>query len=110
MSDFDTLRRDWLAHLGHERRLSPKTLEAYGRDIEQFATFLTHHLDAPPSLKAVAALKPADLRAFLGYRRRDGVGNRTLMRQLAALRSLARFGERSGRLTAAEIGDRKSVV
>ncbi len=101
MSDFDILRRDWLAHLGHERRLSPKTLEAYGRDIEQFATFLTHHLDAPPSLKAVAALKPADLRAFLGYRRREGVGNRTLMRQLAALRSLARFGERSGRLSAA---------
>ncbi|KUL93303.1 tyrosine recombinase XerC [Bosea sp. WAO] len=101
MSDFDTLQRDWLAHLGHERRLSPKTLEAYGRDLNQFRAFLTEHLGASPNLKAVAALKPADLRAFLGQRRRDGVGNRTLMRQLAALRSLARFGERDGRLTAA---------
>lgn len=101
MSDFDNLQRDWLAHLGHERRLSPKTLEAYGRDLRQFCAFLTEHLGASPNLKAVAGLKPADLRAFLGQRRRDGVGNRTLMRQLAALRSLARFGERDGRLTAA---------
>ena len=101
MSDFDTLCREWLGHLAHERRLSPKTLEAYGRDISQFATFLTEHLGGEPSLAEIAALKPADLRAFLGRRRRDGVGNRTLMRQLAALRSLARFGERTGKLKAA---------
>jgi integrase/recombinase XerC len=101
MTDFETLRRDWLSHLAHERRLSPKTLEAYGRDLGQFATFLDGHLAVAPSLAALAALKPADLRAFLGQRRRDGVGNRTLMRQLAALRSFARFGERTGKLTAA---------
>lgn len=101
MTDFDTLTRDWLGHLAHERRLSPKTLEAYGRDLRQFATFLTEHLGGEPALSDIAALKPADLRAFLGRRRRDGVGNRTLMRQLAALRSLARFGERSGKLKAA---------
>lgn len=101
MTDFDTLTRDWLSHLAHERRLSPKTLEAYGRDLRQFAAFLTEHLGGAPSLADIAALKPADLRAFLGRRRRDGVGNRTLMRQLAALRSLARFGERSGKLKAA---------
>lgn len=101
MSDFETLQRDWLSHLGHERRLSPKTLEAYGRDLRQFCAFLAEHLGASPNLRAVAALKPADLRAFLGQRRRDGAGNRTLMRQLAALRSLARFGERDGRLSAA---------
>jgi integrase/recombinase XerC len=101
MTDFDTLCRDWLGHLAHERRLSPKTLEAYGRDLRQFTTFLTEHLGGAPSLSDIAALKPADLRAFLGRRRRDGVGNRTLMRQLAALRSLARFGERTGKLKAA---------
>ena len=101
MTDFDSLIRDWLGHLAHERRLSPKTLEAYGRDIRQFAVFITEHLGGEPSLGDIAALKPADLRAFLGQRRRDGVGNRTLMRQLAALRSLARFGERNGKLKAA---------
>jgi integrase/recombinase XerC len=100
MTDFETLRRDWLAHLASERRLSPKTLEAYGRDLGQFAAFLAGHFDGAPTLADIAALKPLDLRAFLGQRRRDGVGNRTLMRQLAALRSFARFGERKGRFTA----------
>lgn len=101
MTDFDTLTHDWLSHLAHERRLSPNTLEAYGRDIRQFATFINEHLGGEPSLADIAALKPADLRAFLGRRRREDVGNRTLMRQLAALRSLARFGERTGKLKAA---------
>ncbi|MDP3408428.1 tyrosine recombinase XerC [Bosea sp. (in: a-proteobacteria)] len=101
MTDFDALARAWLNHLAHERRLSPKTLEAYGRDLRQFVSFLAEHLGGAPALSDIAALKPADLRAFLGRRRRDGVGNRTLMRQLAALRSLARFGERTGKLTAA---------
>lgn len=101
MTDLETLRRDWLAHLSHERRLSEKTLEAYGRDLGQFLAFLESHLGATPGLKDMAALKPFNLRAFLGQRRRDGVGNRTLMRQLAALRSFARFGERTGKLTAA---------
>lgn len=101
MSDLETFRRDWLSHLAAERRLSPKTLEAYGRDLGQFTAFLSEHLGAPPSLADIAGLKPVDLRAFLGRRRRDGIGNRTLMRQLAALRSFARFGERTGKLTAA---------
>jgi integrase/recombinase XerC len=101
VTDLDTLIRDWLGHLAHERRLSPKTLEAYGRDLRQFTGFLAEHLGGEPSLADIGALKPADLRAFLGRRRRDGVGNRTLMRQLAALRSLARFGERTGKFKAA---------
>ncbi len=101
MTDLDSLRRDWLSHLEAERRLSAKTLEAYGRDLGQFVAFLNGHIGGAPTLADIAALKPVDLRAFLGQRRRDGVGNRTLMRQLAALRSFARFGEQSGKLTAA---------
>ncbi len=100
VTDLESLRNSWLAHLAGERRLSPKTLEAYGRDLDQFAAFLGMQLGGAPSLADIAALKPLDLRAFLGQRRRDGVGNRTLMRQLAALRSFARFGERTGKLSA----------
>ena len=80
MTDLEAFRRDWLQHLAAERRLSPKTLEAYGRDLSQFVDFLGEGPGQPPALADIAALKPADLRAFLGRRRPDGVGNRTLMR------------------------------
>src|SRR5580700_2758758 len=86
----------WLSHLGAERRLSPKTLEAYRRDVLQFLSFLAEHLGGAPSLKELAALTPADVRAFMAARRAVNIGSRSLMRSLAGLRAFARFLERRG--------------
>lgn len=94
------LRGQWLGHLAGVRRLSPATLEAYARDLDQFLAFLAGETGREPALGDLSALKPADLRRFMGQRRKDGIGNRTLMRQLAALRSFARFGDRKGLVTA----------
>ena len=87
----------WLEHLGAERRLSPKTLEAYRRDVLQFLSFLAEHLGGTPSLKDLAALSPADVRAFMAARRAHAIGSRSLMRSLAGLRGFARFLERAGK-------------
>jgi len=87
---------DWAEHLGQERRLSERTLEAYGRDLEQFLRFLTTHLGEPPAPASISELRSADVRAFMADRRSEGVGPRTLGRQIAALRSFARFCERRG--------------
>jgi integrase/recombinase XerC len=87
----------WLGYLGAERRMSEKTLEAYRRDVGQFLTFLAGHLGGAPSLKQLAKLSPADVRAFMAARRSDGIGNRSLMRGLAGSRSFARFLERNGK-------------
>lgn len=95
-ADVHDVFQSWLEHLASVRRLSPLTLEAYGRDLRQFFGFLTVRLGAQPSMDGLANLRPIDLRAFLSERRRDGVDNRTLMRQLAALRSFAKFTERHG--------------
>ena len=87
----------WLGYLGAERRMSPKTLEAYRRDVGQFLSFLAEHLGGAPSLKQLAKLTPADVRAFMAARRAQGIGNRSLMRGLAGSRSFARFLERNGK-------------
>jgi integrase/recombinase XerC len=87
----------WLRHLGDERRMSPKTVEAYRRDVRQFLGFLAEHLGGAPSLKELAALAPADVRAFLAARRAKGIGSRSLMRTLAGVRGFARFLERNGK-------------
>jgi integrase/recombinase XerC len=87
---------DWIDHLRRERRLAANTLEAYSRDLEQFFGFLTGHLGEPPDIAAISSLKPADVRAFLAYRRQSDVGARTLARQIAALRSFARFCDKRG--------------
>jgi integrase/recombinase XerC len=87
----------WLRFLGNERRMSPKTLEAYARDVGQFLDFLAGHLGGPPSLKQLAKLTPADVRAFMAARRGAGLSSRSLMRVLAGARSFARFLERNGK-------------
>ena len=87
----------WLGYLGAERRLSDKTLEAYRRDVGQFLSFLADHMGGAPSLRQLAKLTPADVRAFMAARRADGAGNRSLMRGLAGTRSFARFLERNGK-------------
>jgi integrase/recombinase XerC len=87
----------WLAHLGAERRLSLKTLEAYRRDVSQFLAFMTEHLGDAPSLTHLADLAPEDVRAFMARRRAAGVGGRSLMRALGGIRSFAHFVERQGK-------------
>jgi len=96
-SDVSSELSRWLAYLGAERRMSPKTLEAYQRDVLQFLRFLCEHLGHPASLKHLAKLAPADVRAFMASRRSDGIGSRSLMRGLAGARSFGRYLERNGK-------------
>src|ERR1700675_2196866 len=86
----------WLSHLRAERRLSPKTVEAYRRDVRQCLMFLCEHWGALVTLPRFAALEAIDIRAFMAARRADEIGGRSLMRALAGLRSFGRFLEREG--------------
>ncbi|MDR9773920.1 tyrosine recombinase XerC [Rhizobium hidalgonense] len=97
-------RAAWLENLARERRLSEHTLDAYERDTRQFLTFLTGHLAGPATLGDIRELRPADFRAFLAARRKQGSGARSLGRNLAGLRSLLRHLEKKGLVNAAGAG------
>jgi len=89
----------WLAGLAGERRLADKTVEAYGRDLRQFLTFLRDHLGGPPALADIAGLSAIDIRAFLAARRAQKISGPSLSRALAAIRSFARHLEKTAGIT-----------
>lgn len=92
--DLGAVVSQWLAYLAGVRRSSPKTIEAYGRDLRQFLAFLADRLARPPAIADFLAVGPSDLRAFLSTRRQTGLANRSLLRSLAGMKSFARFLER----------------
>src|SRR5215510_14135536 len=87
----------WLTHLKSERRLSPKTLEAYARDLRQCLDFLCEHWGTKVTLARFSQLEATDIRAFMAMRRADDIAGRSLMRALAGLRSFGRYLEREGK-------------
>ena len=99
----DTLKavERWRRHLGGERRLAAKTVEAYSRDVGQFLAFLTPHLGGPPKLADFADLSTTDVRAFMAARRNQNAGSRTLARGLAGIRSFIGFLEKEDRAKSA---------
>lgn len=84
----------FLAHLAGERRLSPRTLDAYQRDLEGFGNFLFDHLGAPPDLGDLATLTSRDFRAWMAERRRAGLSARSLARSLSAVRTFFAYAKR----------------
>jgi integrase/recombinase XerC len=87
----ENLKKDWLAALAHERRMSPHTLVAYDHDVGGFLTFLSGHCGATPNERNLSKLTPADIRAFVTERRNDGLSSRSVRRALSAVRSFFRF-------------------
>jgi integrase/recombinase XerC len=89
---------EWYDWLANERRASTHTLGSYGRDLSGFLGFLIGHLGHEPALADLAALGPADFRAYLARRTEDGLARSSLARALSTLRNLFRFLDRTGRV------------
>ena len=86
----------WLEHLAHERRLSPRTLEAYGHIGRTWLAFLEQHRGEPQSLADLGTVSAAEVRAHLAQRRSGDhpLNARSLGQTLAAIRSLHDFLDR----------------
>ena len=96
-----TAWRDWLKS---ERRLSAHTLTAYEHDVEAFVAFMTTYLGGPPTLEALAKLKPAEFRAWLADCAHKGLARTSTARAFSSVRSFFRFLDKRGLAHNASIG------
>jgi integrase/recombinase XerC len=87
----EPLRQEFLSWLTGERRAAAKTVETYGRDIAAFLGFLVHHIGGEPTKSTLAALRAADIRAWLAEEAKNGAGNATRAKKLSALATFFRF-------------------
>jgi len=102
----DPAAQDWLErfldHLLRQRHYSPRTIDAYRRDLLALADYGTRH-----ALADWTALDVEHLRRFAAERHRRGLSGRSVARQLSAARSFFRFLAREGLLQhnpAADVG------
>jgi integrase/recombinase XerC len=82
----DLLER-WLAQLSAVRQRSPKTVEAYRRDVAGYLGFIARHQGGPMGLHALGAVTLAELRSWMAAERGRGLSARSLARELSAVRS-----------------------
>jgi integrase/recombinase XerD len=84
----------FLRHAAVERGLSPRTLEAYGRDLARFARFAAEH-----GVRDAGALERPHLTGFLEALAAEGLATRSRARMLVAVRRFVRFLLATGRLS-----------
>jgi len=87
---------DFLRYAEHERRLSPNTVVAYRRDLEQFSVFLTGSEGTEGW--DWAAVDRLSIRSFMGELEGRGLKRSSIQRKLAAVRAFFAFLNRTGRL------------
>jgi integrase/recombinase XerC len=86
----------WQSWLQSERRASPHTVAAYGSDLAQFLEFIAEHRGGIAGIDDLAALTPADFRAFMATRIFDNIQHSSTARALSVLRGFFRFLDRRG--------------
>jgi integrase/recombinase XerC len=83
----------WLEHLAHERRSSPRTLEAYGFAGRRYISFLEQHRGEAIGLASLAEVTAGEVRAWLANLRQGEkpLSPRSLSQALSAIRTFHRF-------------------
>lgn len=85
----------YLDTLRYQQRLSPRTLEAYGRDLRRLETFCDTR-----RIARWEGVHLADLRGHIAERHRQHIGGRSLHRELSAIRGLFNFLLKQGAVAA----------
>ncbi|WP_374467736.1 tyrosine recombinase XerC [Phenylobacterium sp.] len=86
----------WLEHLAHERRASPRTLEAYGFAAARYIAFLEQHRGERLTVQGLAEVTAGEVRAWLAHLRQGEtpLSPRSMSQALSAIRTFHRFLDR----------------
>jgi integrase/recombinase XerC len=86
----------WLDHLANERRVSPRTVEAYLGAVSPYLTFLEQHRAEALGVSAMGTITPAEVRAYLAHRRSGDhpLSARSVSQALSAIRGFHGFLDR----------------
>ena len=82
-----TLPAQFGQHLARDRRRSAHTVRAYEATAARLSAFLSEHWGDVVDRSTLARVSAADLRAYLAYRRGQGLGNSSAARELSAVRT-----------------------
>jgi len=85
-SMWQALLNEYLVYIKVERGLSPRTVEAYDRDLRRWRDFMCRQGRSSP-----AEVERGDITLFMEELRRGGLSPRSTARTLAALRGFQRF-------------------
>ena len=95
MTPATTLVAEFLASLGDARRRSPHTLRAYATTLHGFLDFIGSQQGGDPDAAMLGGLTLPDFRAFLAFRRGEGLSNASVAREVSALRTFYDFAART---------------
>ncbi len=85
----------YIEYLRSVKNSSPHTVSNYGKDLDQFVTYLSPPGARPPALSAVTHRL---IREFIAHLHDQGLEKSSIARKLAALRSFFKYCIREGRL------------
>jgi integrase/recombinase XerC len=92
-ADSDPLLIAFLDYLHYERRLSPRTLNSYRRDLNEFRHWLGEH-----ELNDWGRVDSQHVRNYAAARHRQGLAAKSLQRHLSSIRALFRYLLRENRV------------
>ena len=84
-SHFDSHKNNFLKKISSERRFSSNTIDAYGRDIDQFIDYCSD------SINQINQIDEYIIRSYLSFSHRRGLTPKTISRKLSSIRSLLDF-------------------
>ncbi len=82
----------FIAYIQAEKRFSPLTVEAYQRDMEQFAAYLKVDFE----LDDLTCVKTTMVKSYIVKLKEDGLVNRSINRKISTLRTFYKYCLREG--------------